>query len=368
MKRDKCVLCESQIKEIYRISDMPSFMGVVDDVDDVIKSDMIITECVKCGLIQNEELLPTELVYINNHNISVVGDIWTYHYIELCNFIKKNSKGDTILEIGDPSAKLAIPLKDEYKKWIIVEPNTDMKSFDNVEIINEFFDGESKFDGEEIETIVHSHVLEHLYDPIGFLKDCHKLLKDGGVTVFSIPNIKWILDNSGLPTSVLHFEHTYYVDDENIEYFLNKSGFKLEKIQHYKNHSIFIKATKVNSLISKEIPPMKLKDKFLSLVDLHEKKIDRINKELNGRSYYLYSAHINSQFMLNNGISDNIISLLDKSEGKIGKSLYGYDYSIYSPDKIKSDKQPIIVASQMSIYFEEIKSNLLYINENSIIL
>ena len=367
MTRDKCVLCESQIKEIYRINEMPSFMGVVDDNDNVIKSDMIISECTKCGLIQNKELLPIELVYMNNHNTAVVGDIWIEHYIELCNFIKKNSKGDTILEIGDPSAKLAIPLKDGYKKWIIVEPNTDMESFDNVEIINEFFDGESKFD-DEIGTIVHSHVLEHLYDPIRFLKDCYTLLKDGDVTIFSIPNIKWILENDGLPTSVLHFEHTYYVDDENIEYFLNKSGFKLDKIQHYKNHSLFIKAIKVDSLPSEEIPVMKLSEKFLLLVDSYEKKISHINKELNGRDYYLYSAHINSQFMLNNGISGNIISLLDKSGDKIGKNLYGYDYNIYSPERIKNDKQPIVVASQMSIYFEEIKSNLLYINENTIIL
>ncbi len=347
---------------------MPAFMGVIDSNKEVIKSDMIFGECESCGLLQNINLIDPGLVYLNNHNTEVVGEIWINHYIEFSNFIKENSIGEVILEIGDPSAKLANKLKSFYGKWIIIEPNTNLQNYDNVEIIRKFFDGVNPSES-EIHTIIHSHVFEHIYEPIKFLKDCNKILSENGVIIFSIPNIKWLLENNSLPTSILHFEHTYYVNNDNIELFLNKSGFKSEKIQEYKNHSLFIKAKKNND-VCREIEYNKFydKEKFMDLVDFFEKRIEEINSKLSDRKYYLYSAHINSQYLLNNGISLNIEGLLERSNSKIGKELYGYNYKIYSPDKILNEKNPIVVASHMGAYYEEIKRDLINVNPTVIIL
>lgn len=369
MKRKKCILCGSpKIDEIYKIENMPSFMGVVESNNVIIKNDMIVGECDQCGLIQNINLLDQDLVYMNNHNTEVVGETWQNHYVELCDFIKKNSVGDIILEIGDPTAKLAKNIKDNYKKWIIVEPNTTLESFENVEIIKKFFEGEKPTD-DNITTIVHSHVLEHIYDPIKFLKDCNKIINDGDVTIFSIPNIKWLLENKALPTSILHFEHTYYVDDENIELFLNKSGFELNETKNYKNHSIFIKATKNSNIYNNNnIKRFDLKKSFLEIVQYYNNEIEMINDKLQDKEYYLYSAHINSQFMLNYNISKNIKGLLDKSTSKIDKKLYGYEYEIYNPNIIKNEEIPIVVASHMGVYYEEIKKDILSINKKTIII
>jgi len=366
MARSKCVLCEDKIEKIHTINNIPSFMGVVESNTNIVKNDMVIGECLNCGLLQNINLLDPDLIYLNNHNTQVVGDIWKNHYVELSDFIKENSNGNVIFEIGDPSAKLAKKLKDNYKKWIIIEPNTDTKSFDNVEIIKGFFQGINPTNY-IVSTIVHSHVLEHMYEPVEFLKECNNILQDGGVTIFSIPNIKWLMNNKALPTGILHFEHTYYINEDNIEYFLNKSGFELNEIKYYKNHSLFIKATK-KELSNINITKSNNKDVFLDLVHYYDDKIKNINNKLLKKEYYLYSAHINSQYMINNGISNNIKALLDKSESKIGKKLYGYDYDILSPDSISNDESPIVLASHMGVYYEEIKNNLLEINKNVIVL
>lgn len=371
IKRKECVLCgHIHITEIFRMNDMPSFMGVVskENNNNITKNDLIVGECSVCGLIQNMNLLEAELVYMNNHNTEVVGEIWEGHYVELCDFIKKNATGNIILEIGDPSAKLAKNLKNYFDKWIIIEPNTELEDFDNVEIIKGFFEGE-KPTNDDYDTIVHSHVLEHIYDPIKFLKDCNSILNDGDSTIFSIPNIKWILQNNGLPTSILHFEHTYYIDDENIEEFLYNAGFKLDEIYYYKNHSLFIKATKSNNLEKPNtIKKRNLKEKFLKNVNFYKNEINIINNQLQEKEYYLYSAHINSQFMLNCGINKNIKGLLDKSPSKIGERLYGYDYEIFSPDVVKNKENVVVVISHMSVYYEEIKKNMLSINKNIILL
>ena len=368
MKRKECVLCDSEVNEFYRVDNMPSFMGVVHPECKIIKEDMIVGECEKCGLLQNINLLDLELVYLNNHNTEIVGSLWEEHYVFLSNFIKKNSYGKTILEIGDPSAKLAKQLKGFYEKWVIIEPNTDLENFDNVEIVNGFFDGRNPTNY-EIGTIVHSHVLEHLYSPMKFLNNCYKILPENGVTIFSIPNIKWMMENDALPGSILHFEHTYYINEDNIELFLNKCGFELNEVYQYKNHSLFIKATKNNTIdIDTDVGKFNDKFKFMKLVSRCMSKISDINQRLGSDEYYLYSAHINSQYLLNNGISKNIKGLLDKSKSKVGKKLYGYSYDVFFPSVISEEKKPIVVISHMGVYFEEIKKNILQINKNTIVL
>jgi len=371
MKRDKCVLCGSDnLKEVYRIKDMPVFMGVVNIEynKDIIKKDLIVDSCNVCGNIQNNELLDLELVYMNNHNTAVVGDIWIQHYIELNKFIEENSIGDVILEIGDPSAKLASVLNKHYSKWIIVEPNPNIEDFENVKIIEAFFTKDFQID-ENINTIVHSHVLEHIYDPVDFLKDSYEILEDDGCIIFSIPNIKWLLENKALPTGILHFEHTYYIDEDNVEIYLNRAGFRLDKIQSYKNHSLFVKAIKVDSVIVNDITEKELSKELLNIVDFYKEKISSINIKIGNSKFYLYSAHINSQYLLNNGIdSTNIVCLLDNSESKIGNRLYGYVFDINPPNIIENDESPIVIVSHMGAYIEEIKKNLLKINKNVILL
>ena len=364
MIREKCVLCERSIIEFYRIDNIPSFMGVINDNHNIIYNDIVFGECEYCKLLQNINLLDPNIVYLNNHNIDIIGDIWKGHYIELCDFIKENSKKDIVLEIGDPSAKLARNLKDFFKKWIIIEPNTELENFDNIEIYKEFFMGKNPTNY-NIDTIIHSHVFEHIYEPINFLNNCNDILSEGGVTIFSIPNIKWLLENNALPINILHFEHTYYINEDDIELFLNKCGFNLDKIFKYKNHSIFIKASKMEKLKNKSIPKnigFKDKDKFMNLVKLYEEKIKELNIKLKDKEYYLYSAHINSQYLLFNGINKkNIKGLLDSSKTKIGKKLYGYDYDIFSPEILKNSES-FVLTSHMGVYYEEIKENLLKIN------
>jgi predicted SAM-dependent methyltransferase len=370
IERCECILCGSiNLKEIFRIKDMPVFMGVIDNyADDIEVNDLIIDECCECGNIQNKELIDLDLVYMKNHNTAIVGDIWINHYKELNKFIKDNSIGDVILEIGDPSAKLAHNLNKIYKKWIIVEPNPNVENFENVEIIKDFFTKDFKTD-ETINTIIHSHVLEHMYEPISFLKDSSEILEDDGCIIFSIPNIKWLLENKALPTGILHFEHTYYIDVDNIEYFLNRSGFKLEKLEYYKNHSIFIKAIKDVNITSSIIVKNNISAKFLDIVSYYKSKIETIKTFLSSSKFYLYSAHINTQYLLNNGINtDNIICLLDNSTSKIGKKLYGYNLDINYPSSIENDEAPIVVVSHMGAYIDEIKKDLIKFNKNVIFI
>jgi hypothetical protein len=160
----------------------------------------------------------------------------------------------------------------------------------------------------------------------------------------------------------------YYVD-----YFLNKTGFKILKKESFGNHSFFYSVQKVNkikldssiSLIGKY---KKYKKMFQDFISYHEDMIEEINLKIRSHDgdIYLFGAHIFSQYLISFGVStDRIISILDNSPIKIGKRLYGTNLKVNSP-KILSDSLNPMVILKAGVYNDEIKQDILEnINSNT---
>ncbi|MFQ3574552.1 MAG: class I SAM-dependent methyltransferase [Thermodesulfovibrionales bacterium] len=47
---------------------------------------------------------------------------------------------------------------------------------------------ESNFDDESYDAVISNHVLEHVYDPVGFLKKCYRIVKPNGIICIATPN------------------------------------------------------------------------------------------------------------------------------------------------------------------------------------
>ena len=74
-----------------------------------------------------------------------------------------------------------------------------------------------------------SQVIEHVEDPVKFLKDIYKLLKPGGHAIISTPNLNDIL-NSILPEFQEFFyrtQHRWYFNKESMVFCAKKSGFEI---------------------------------------------------------------------------------------------------------------------------------------------
>ena len=90
------------------------------------------------------------------------------------------SKDDTVLEIGGGHGILNL----EYQKykpidWTILEPNPSPVKGVKAKYIKGFFDNEFRFD-KEVDTVVHSHVFEHVYNPDEFVSHIADFLEVGG--------------------------------------------------------------------------------------------------------------------------------------------------------------------------------------------
>lgn len=369
--RDKCVICgNKKLNEIFNLHNMPVFMGV-NKTNNTYYHNMTFESCDVCDNVQIKEVIDPEILYMDNHNIEIIGKTWSEHYEKFVLFLEKYIIDKNVLEIGDPSCKISSFLSDKSKIWNIVEinPNPKVKKPKNVIFINKYFD---EFFSTEIkpDVIIHSHFLEHSQNPIVHLNFTNKLLSEEGRLIFSVPNFGEILNVNSSPNNILHFEHTYFFDKDFMCEILNFCGFEVVSIEEYKNHSLFFNCKKSKKIHSIPKHSNNVSEKFKEKYNFYLKKIEYINnKIIDYDSVYLYGCHISSQFLINIGLNvEKVSSILDNSTTKQTFKIYGSDLVTKSPNVISNDLKPVVIVSHMGIYTDEISEQLKKINKEVILL
>jgi SAM-dependent methyltransferase len=109
--------------------------------------------------------------------------------------------GGNYLEIGAGNGSTLLALRDKYERLVgtelsavrVRELQLLFKDSPNVEVmLNNLEDDGLPFGAAEFDTVAMVAVIEHLFDPIGALKECSRVLKPGGRLIVDTPNIaKW---------------------------------------------------------------------------------------------------------------------------------------------------------------------------------
>ena len=87
-------------------------------------------------------------------------------------------------------------------------------------------------------------------------------------------------------------------------------------------------------------------------------------KEFDGE-VYLFGAHLFSQYLIAFGLNqEKIIGILDNSELKIGKRLYGTNLKVFHPNEIK-EKEKVAVILKVATYRDEILEQIFEINRST---
>jgi len=154
--------------------------------------------------------------------------------------------------------------------------------------------------------------------------------------------------------------------DFYVDYFLNKTGFKILKKECFGNHSFFYSVQKCNKIkfnhdIAFKGKYKKYKNMFNDFISYHEDMIEEINLKIQSHDgdIYLFGAHIFSQYLFSFGLSkDKIKSILDNSPIKIGMRLYGTNLKVNTPKILSSSLNPLVIL-KAGIYNDEIKEDIL---------
>jgi hypothetical protein len=371
IQRNYCVYSgKKDLEHLYTIPHFPVYLGcsTLPFKDDLF-TDMSWWISEGTGSIQLNPLIPLDILYQDQHN-AVVGDIWKQHHYELANFIHKYHP-QNVLEIGGAHGFLASHyLKKELKaEWTIVEPNPNIVEGSSIKIIKTFFDKKFPY-SDNYDAIIHSHLIEHIYDPREIVESIYNKIPLGCLHIFSLPNLHYMFDN--YYTNSLNFEHTLFMSEPYVEALLNNYGFVIEEKHYFNNHSIFYAARKTSdNLINVKWPSLYQKNKmlFLKFIDYYTKTVEELNYKTNSHKgeVYIFGAHIFSQFLLAFGLeSTQIHSVLDNNVNKIGKRLYGTKLKVDSPSVLKKATHPMVIL-KAGHYNDEIKNDILtHINDDVI--
>lgn len=350
------------LEPLYKLSNCPVFMGCIEQPESSdLFADMEWVICKDTGSIQLLKLLPLDILYMNHHNDGC-GTVWMNYYAEFAEFLGKFNLS-SVLEIGGGNGVVAEKFlaSSEEVQWTIVEPNPGVIRNNKLKIIKEWF-GPTFKTNENVDAIVHSHVLEHVYDPVEFLQNINNFLNVGDYHIFALPNMLKQLENKY--TNCLNFEHTIFLSESFVDFLLINNGFKVIEKRCYTDHSIFYATRKVNTIKSGEEPKNqynKNKPLFQEFIDYHIKMVHELNDKIDSAILptYIFGAHIFSQFLLTFGLNgDKILYVLDNSLTKQEKRLYGTSLFVKSPAILRGIG-PANVILKAGAYNTEIKKDIL---------
>lgn len=365
--RDRCLISNSaDLETLYIFKNFPIYCGCVDaetDVSEDLFSDMIWQKSVATGNIQLKELIPLDILYSRNHNPGSIGKMWIDHHKRFSTFIKEDSYKN-VLEIGGSTGNLFKNFIDEGEdfSWNVLEPSGVFISEDpRVKVISNYFE-EHDFKTNKFDTIVHSHVLEHTYDPMKFISKSSSILEDGGLHYISIPNMEYWLQ-SGF-TNTLFFEHTFFINLKILECILSLNNFVIERTI-ISDHSIFVKSRKDSKVKPQDRNqyfyfPEKI---FLNYIKNLTDDLENLNESVGDEECFLFGAHVFSQTLFSMGLKSKVNCILDNDKNKQGKRLYGTDLIVKDPSIISDYKYPKVIL-RAGVYTDEIRQQLLSINPN----
>lgn len=362
MKRYKDVITGSttQPEELYVLKDFPVNMlsdGKTEWNRDIVY-DMRFGIFPDSGVIQLLDLVPEELVYIDTHS-NAIGAVWKRQHEKLSSIIEHYIP-DKVLEIGGATGVLERTYNSlasrKTSSWLIIDPEPNPINT-KAKFIKGFFP-EAVPKGIEFDIIVHSHTWEHAYSSRSFIENISKVMTKGQRMIFSIPNLKYLMENS--MTSIINFEHTVYLTDDYVEYLLAEFGFDIEKKFYFENHSVIYVVVKTGAYNSNLKALYNVnKTLFLQYIDTHKEKMKKLNSIIKAKSRcYLFGGHITTQFYFAFGLDQNLIcGILDNDIYKHGKRVSGTPWIIESPLKLKKIDCPTVIVPS-GPYTEEIKGQI----------
>ena len=188
--------------------------------------------------------------------------------------------------------------------------------------------------------------------------------------IFSIPDLYKYLDNKYVNS--INFEHTYFLTEKVADSLLGMLGYKVMKKKYFEDHSIFYYVQyigKSHTFFNSIEFYQEYKKMYLDMIDFYRKEVVTLNEKMesfNGK-VYLFGGHIFSQFLIYIGLrEDKIEAIIDNSNEKNGKRLYGTGLYVFNPSIIEDESQVLVIV-KAGRYSNEIEGQLRDINNNIVI-
>lgn len=213
------------------------------------------------------------------------------HYVDkIFNYINGNTllnPESKILEIGYGSGVLLKKfLKFGYKNIYGIEPGKHkvVSGLEKALLIHDYYPSKSLT--KKVNLIIHVLVLEHVEDPIAFIKAQAKQIEKNGKIIFFVPNEEPFLNN-GDCSSFIH-EHFNYFTRESICRLVDKSNLFLEDISIIDGlFAVTVNVSETNNIKKINFPYFK-EDIFFKKLDINIQNFKNNILSFNEKEIALY--------------------------------------------------------------------------------
>lgn len=369
IKANKCRMCNSSnIKEILSFSN-----SAIDGIyNKNYKAPLTLVFCVECGQVQLREIISPVLYKDYNfvaENISVIKD-WCK---ELSKIILSEYKKGSILEVGSGDGYFAHLLLPKLNV-ACVEPSEKLakeaRNKFKLKVICSYFDNTVRLP-KKFELVVARHVMEHIENVNEFVKKTVDSVKDEGMIVIEVPDLRRILKTNNY-ANIFH-EHINYFSPKTLSKLFEQYGFYPTKVMTNDVHGgamcIFFKRNVGRKLIIKDNISEKTLNKFSKEFSNYKKEMASINKMIKKyKNVYGYGA-ANKTFKSLSlmGIKNNQINyIFDKNKNLHGQTIPQFGIEILSPEKLRDVSPDLIIIFAISYEKEiirELKSKYSYKNK-----
>tara|TARA_Y100000591_G_C21852986_1_gene712903 strand:- start:2283 stop:3266 length:984 start_codon:yes stop_codon:yes gene_type:complete len=157
---------------------------------------------------------------------------------ERIEYIKSNislNKKDTILDYGCGFGSFLYALKKNKIQSKGIDFDNDSINFCKSKNLNVSSNSLTNEKDRSIKIITMFDVIEHLVDPVDFLKIANKKLKKNGFMLLFTPNIHSLSGKLMGPKHNMFavFNHLCFYNENSLKYLAKKTGFKIQRIDYF---------------------------------------------------------------------------------------------------------------------------------------
>jgi SAM-dependent methyltransferase len=184
----------STLKEIYRAEQLPVFQNSMfhtqEEAQNCVMGDVVLVRDLETGLIFNQAFRPELMEYNSDYqNEQAVSPVFRAHLDEVTAIIGKYFSDQTLIEVGCGKGYFLEHLNALGYKITGLDPTYEGASN---HILKAYFTPET---GLNAYGIILRHVLEHVQNPVEFLRNIADSNGGGGKIYIEVPCIDWICEH-----------------------------------------------------------------------------------------------------------------------------------------------------------------------------